>query len=50
MFQRFVFLKLKEEWADAKACRAVAAKAILVPTAERDGALGLAIFPPVAGG
>jgi len=28
-------------------CRAVAAKAILVPTAERDGALGLAIFPPV---
>ena len=28
-------------------CRAVASKAILVPTAERDGALGLAIFPPV---
>jgi len=28
-------------------CRAVAAKAILVPTAERDGALGLGIFPPV---
>jgi glycosyltransferase involved in cell wall biosynthesis len=28
-------------------CRAVAAKAILVPTAERDGALGLAIYPPV---
>ena len=27
--------------------RAVAAKAILVPTAERDGALGLGIFPPV---
>ncbi|MDP2053957.1 MAG: glycosyltransferase [Acidobacteriota bacterium] len=28
-------------------CRAVASKAILVPTAERDGALGLGIFPPV---
>lgn len=28
-------------------CRAVAAKAILVPTAERDGALGLGLFPPV---
>lgn len=28
-------------------CRAVARKAILVPTAERDGALGLGIFPPV---
>ena len=28
-------------------CRAVAAKAILVPTAERDGALGLGIYPPV---
>jgi len=28
-------------------CRAVAAKAILVPTAERDGALGLSLFPPV---
>jgi glycosyltransferase involved in cell wall biosynthesis len=27
--------------------RAVAAKSILVPTAERDGALGLAIFPPI---
>jgi len=27
--------------------RAVAAKAILVPTAERDGALGLGIFPPL---
>lgn len=27
--------------------RAVAAKAILVPTAERDGALGLGLFPPV---
>ena len=27
--------------------RAVPAKAILVPTAERDGALGLGIFPPV---
>ncbi len=27
--------------------RAVASKAILVPTAERDGALGLGIFPPV---
>lgn len=27
--------------------RAVAAKAILVPTAERDGALGLSLFPPV---
>lgn len=27
--------------------RAVAAKAILVPTAERDGAIGLGIFPPV---
>lgn len=26
-------------------CRAVAAKAILVPTAERDGALGLGIYP-----
>lgn len=29
------------------ALRAVADKAILVPTAERDGALGLALFPPV---
>ncbi|HEX7284097.1 MAG TPA: hypothetical protein VF239_18715, partial [Vicinamibacterales bacterium] len=28
-------------------CRAVASKAILVPTAERDGALGLAIYPPI---
>jgi glycosyltransferase involved in cell wall biosynthesis len=28
-------------------CRAVAAKAILVPTAERDGALGLGIYPPI---
>jgi glycosyltransferase involved in cell wall biosynthesis len=28
-------------------CRAVASKAILVPTAERDSALGLAIYPPV---
>ena len=28
-------------------CRAVASKAILVPTAERDSALGLGIFPPV---
>jgi len=28
-------------------CRAVASKAILVPTAERDGALGLGIFRPV---
>jgi len=28
-------------------CRAVASKAILVPTAERDGALGLGIFPPI---
>ncbi len=28
-------------------CRAVASKAILVPTAERDGALGLGIFPPL---
>jgi glycosyltransferase involved in cell wall biosynthesis len=28
-------------------CRAVASKAILVPTAERDPALGLAIFSPV---
>ena len=28
-------------------CRAVAAKAILVPTAERDGALGLGLYPPV---
>lgn len=28
-------------------CRAVASKAILVPTAERDGALGLGIYPPV---
>ena len=27
--------------------RAAAAKSILVPTAERDGALGLSIFPPV---
>jgi glycosyltransferase involved in cell wall biosynthesis len=27
--------------------RAVAAKAILVPTAERDGALGLGLFPPI---
>jgi glycosyltransferase involved in cell wall biosynthesis len=28
-------------------CRAVPGKAILVPTAERDGALGLGIYPPV---
>ena len=28
-------------------CRAVPSKAILVPTAERDGALGLGIYPPV---
>ncbi len=28
-------------------CRAVASKAILVPTAERDGALGLGIYPPI---
>ena len=28
-------------------CRAVASKAILVPTAERDGALGLGLYPPV---
>ena len=28
-------------------CRAVAGKAILVPTAERDGALGLGIYPPI---
>ena len=28
-------------------CRAVAAKAMLVPTAERDGALGLGLYPPV---
>ena len=28
-------------------CRAVPAKAILVPTAERDGALGLGLYPPV---
>jgi len=28
-------------------CRAVAPKAILVPTAERDGALGLGIYPPI---
>lgn len=28
-------------------CRAVASKAILVPTAERDGALGLGIYHPV---
>ena len=28
-------------------CRAVASKAILVPTAERDSALGLSLFPPV---
>ena len=28
-------------------CQAVAAKAILVPTAERDGALGLGLYPPV---
>jgi len=28
-------------------CRAVPGKAILVPTAERDGALGLALYPPV---
>lgn len=28
-------------------CRAVPGKAILVPTAERDPAIGLAIFPPV---
>ena len=28
-------------------CRAVASKAILVPTAERDGALGLGIYPPL---
>jgi glycosyltransferase involved in cell wall biosynthesis len=28
-------------------CRAVASKAILVPTAERDSALGLGIYPPI---
>ena len=28
-------------------CRAVAAKALLVPTAERDGALGLGLYPAV---
>jgi glycosyltransferase involved in cell wall biosynthesis len=28
-------------------CRAVPGKAIVVPTAERDGALGLGIYPPV---
>jgi glycosyltransferase involved in cell wall biosynthesis len=28
-------------------CRAVPGKAILVPTAERDGALGLGIYPPI---
>jgi glycosyltransferase involved in cell wall biosynthesis len=28
-------------------CRAVSSKAILVPTAERDGALGLGIYPPL---
>ena len=28
-------------------CRAVATKAILVPTAERDSALGLGIYPPI---
>lgn len=28
-------------------CRTVPSKAILVPTAERDGALGLGIYPPV---
>jgi glycosyltransferase involved in cell wall biosynthesis len=28
-------------------CRAVASKAILVPTAERDNALGLGLYPPV---
>jgi len=28
-------------------CRAVPSKAILVPTAERDGALGLGLYPPV---
>ena len=28
-------------------CRAVASKAILVPTAERDGALGLGLYPPI---
>ena len=28
-------------------CQAVASKAILTPTAERDGALGLGIYPPV---
>ena len=28
-------------------CRAVPSKAILVPTAERDSALGLALYPPV---
>lgn len=28
-------------------CRAVAQKAILVPTAERDGALGLGLYPPI---
>jgi glycosyltransferase involved in cell wall biosynthesis len=28
-------------------CRAVPGKAILVPTAERDGALGLGLYPPV---
>ena len=28
-------------------CRAVASKAILVPTADLDGALGLGIYPPI---
>ncbi len=28
-------------------CRAVASKAILVPTAERDNALGLGLYPPI---
>jgi hypothetical protein len=45
-FDFFVFFSVRYYHAYHGA-RAVPAKAVLVPTAERDGALGLAIFPPV---
>ena len=48
-FDYFVFFSLRyyHAWHGA---RAVASKAVLVPTAERDPAMGLAIFPPVMRG
>ena len=45
-FDFFIFFSFRYYHAFHGA-RAVPAKAILVPTAERDGALGLGIFPPV---